>query len=63
MILTRERVRIRLHDDTDVSANEFICIAGAKKSITFVGQRGKGQFGVKLLDGDVQHTLTLDCMT
>jgi hypothetical protein len=31
--------------------------------IAFVGECGEGKFGVKLLDGDVQHTLTLDCMT
>ena len=38
VILTRERVRIRLHNDTDVSTNEIIGIAGAKKMVSFVGK-------------------------
>jgi len=38
MVLTRERVCLGLHDDTDVSSNEFICIAGAIHGVAFVRQ-------------------------
>ena len=38
VILTRERVRIRLHNDTDVSTNEIIGIAGAKHGVALGSQ-------------------------